>query len=656
MPATGYLENFNYRFHNLSSTKLTTDELKLLGMSHKFMPASFGPSVSDLDVALRQFARRLYIKDYFFQREDQSQPREHGKAPDARLLVCNPRWHPKQAEEYTPSPGVEELINDLDSTLRSRFTKLTKFKPVDNLTSSQRRAVRALRQNAAVIIAESNKNMGLCIMDAADYRILGRTLLSSSATELPDAVEDALVGTVRKQLSEILNRHRDLIEGWRGSENDWKRKYLLRAIKRHPKSGEKYRVPSLRLLPKIGRATARDVTGMHSAIIQPFALLDAIQLAPATQKLPNVLLDGDTLTRDLQSSRLPTDGNTWFVQIDIVRLYPTINLDRCIEATERFVKDRLADLRSRGQITDHDFQNLSSEAELDSEIRRVCLTENYCAFDSSFWKFHLGFPTGIANGRELADVYLHTIERSVMAAWSPHLIYAKRYVDDCFVIVRGDRDTAERFIADYGATLQEHEMQITSVISASKAVMLDQLIVKQPNGRLRLQVYQKPLSTYLYIPRHTAHRQHMLRAWIRGELIRYVKRTTEFEDFLIIRRLFYQRLQQRGYRHDFLETIFSDVSYSNRKAYLYGKHRAKLQRALQESTAPTRQPPVLALTLPSTQRARRLKAPEALFSCVQRWTQENTIIGHADFKIAWKNTAKLGQLLLDFSFPRRSIT
>eukprot|EP01052_Picozoa_sp_SAG31_P051479 SAG31_NODE_12237_length_956_cov_2.576429_1_plen_72_part_00 len=69
---------------------------------------------------------------------------------------------------------------------------------------------------------------------------------------------------------------------------------------------------------------------------------------------------------------------------------------------------------------------------------------------------------------------------------------------------------------------------------------------------------------------------------------------------------------------------------------------------------PTRPPPVLALTVPSTQRARRLKAPEAIFSCVQRLTQENTIIGHADFKIAWKNTAKLGQLLLDFSFPRRN--
>eukprot|EP01052_Picozoa_sp_SAG31_P047245 SAG31_NODE_9372_length_1289_cov_1.057143_2_plen_99_part_00 len=39
-----------------------------------------------------------------------------------------------------------------------------------------------------------------------------------------------------------------------------------------------------------------------------------------------------------------------------------------------------------------------------------------------------------------------------------------------------------------------------------------------------------------------------------------------------------------------------------------------------------------------------------LFSCVQRWTQENNMIKLVDFKIAWKNTAKLGQLLLDFAY------
>ena len=47
---------------------------------------------------------------------------------------------------------------------------------------------------------------------------------------------------------------------------------------------------------------------------------------------------------------------------------------------------------------------------------------------------------------------------------------------------------------------------------------------------------QKPLSAYLYIPAFSDHAAHTMRAWIRGELLRYAKRSSAFTVFDRVRR------------------------------------------------------------------------------------------------------------------------
>eukprot|EP01052_Picozoa_sp_SAG31_P085687 SAG31_NODE_46224_length_255_cov_0.955128_1_plen_67_part_10 len=65
-------------------------------------------------------------------------------------------------------------------------------------------------------------------------------------------------------------------------------------------------------------------------------------------------------------------------------------------------------------------------------------------FDQKFWKFRLGFPTGIANGRELADIYLHMLERQTYQQFATQMIYCRRYVDDLLAII--PRQYANSFI------------------------------------------------------------------------------------------------------------------------------------------------------------------------------------------------------------------
>eukprot|EP01052_Picozoa_sp_SAG31_P026106 SAG31_NODE_2342_length_5912_cov_1.363152_3_plen_116_part_00 len=81
----------------------------------------------------------------------------------------------------------------------------------------------------------------------------------------------------------------ELVESWRDTENHWRYKYLTTAMKHNPRNGKDYRIPALRLLPKLGKDDARDVSGVHVAANQPFALLDSILLSETVRELPHFL-------------------------------------------------------------------------------------------------------------------------------------------------------------------------------------------------------------------------------------------------------------------------------------------------------------------------------------------------------------------------------
>ena len=221
---------FNARFHNRTTAELSTEQLQILGLGHKFIPTRFGPSKATVGKALRQLARRLYLRDFFAQRGDDEGP---GPPPDPRLRVRNSDWHPLRdgllvdengdPTPYVPSRGVQEFLNDVDQQVHAALGRVRRMPLVDNLSAAQRAAVTALRADPAVVICESDKNQGLMVLDAADYRQLGQEALQASAVEVTaDSlgcaaadVEATIIAGVREQLAAVLQRYSGLL----GSES-----------------------------------------------------------------------------------------------------------------------------------------------------------------------------------------------------------------------------------------------------------------------------------------------------------------------------------------------------------------------------------------------------------------------------------------------------
>ena len=126
-------------------------------------------------------------------------------------------------------------------------------------------------------------------------------------------------------------------------------------------------------------------------------------------------------------------------------------------------------------------------------------------------------------------------------------------------------------------------IRITWQISRTSVPYMDVEVSKGPpmaNGAAPLVVstYQKPHNKYLYIPRASFHRPHTLAGFVRGELLRYAVTNTHAAGFERMKRLFYQRLLDRGYSKAWLDGSFAGVRHTDRHAHLQRTRRARVRQ------------------------------------------------------------------------------
>jgi hypothetical protein len=84
-----------------------------------------------------------------------------------------------------------------------------------------------------------------------------------------------------------------------------------------------------------------------------------------------------------------------------------------------------------------------------------------------------------------------------------------------------------------------------------------------------LRVHQKSMNLYLYIPFTSFHTEAMKRSFIQTELMRYIRNCSSREDYLELKRIFFQRLRDRGYPGSFLAPLFNSIFYSDRRYFLH---------------------------------------------------------------------------------------
>ena len=547
-------ECFNLAFKNFSSHVFTPDEYYVLGLSVSFSPT---PNFKDSDFirvhdAHESFTRSLYLTDYHHDKCYTAKPANEETPP--RFRIPKPDFHPldrvnDENNPYVPAPGLQEYCCRSGQAVKQAVSAAVEWLPkIPNLSWRHRTALVALRHNKDLVIAYADKNLGLVADDATNYLHNGVTCLSKTHRALPTmafTASNIILSTMyamRQKLTPLL----ELLPSW---GQLWMTTILSTAA--HPRTLRKFKVPAFRLLYKIHKATLgfRPITGNHCWVTQPVAELIAFLLLPYVRATSTYCKDTDDFQRQLSSFRVC--GDWYLITYDVVNLYPSIPHVGC--------RDKIAAFLTRASCACASF--IVAAVELILEL-------NYCCFNEIIYKQLIGYATGVACGGECAHIYLEESLAAVFSRHSQHVMFHRRYIDDGFVIFSG---SFEQFCAlrDELTSIDPVNLQFTWETSRSHAVFLDVIVSKtgdwQTTGYLNFSCFQKAVNRYLYLPFSTATPRHVLSGFIKGELIRYIKRSSQQVDFFTMKTLFWLRLRARGYSVAFLRLTFAAApSYARR--------------------------------------------------------------------------------------------
>ena len=530
------INNLKVQVHNFSHRLLTNQEQKLLSLSLNFRPTTTPIVGSDLNNQLKDFARSIRLMFQFA-----------GSVEDPNF---NPRLYVKN-QDYEPYPANLETENSLKGmkAILGKVVNLPKNWD-SNMSSDMRLAIMSLKLDKSIKVLDSDKNLGPVVVNSSWYTDQCIFHLSDLTTYRPLSETDFIsaIEIARSHLELIINRYEKFLPD--GEIPQQHSDFLFSNFGSLQPAG-------FRIIPKIHKTPlqVRPIVMSHNFCLAPCSVYVDEHLKTFLPMLPTILRDTTELLNTIQSLDVPPD--CFLVTGDVCSLYTNISVEDAIIAIDSICRD----FKLR-------------ETPLIIEMLRFILMNNYlrCAELDQIYKQIWGIATGTPAAVSISQIYMFWLEKPLLEKYKTFIVLYKRFIDDINLIWNGPRVILEQFKKEFDELDKSGRIKVKWVTSCTESTFLDLVIYKpddiSSSHRLNTRTYQKPLNVYAYIPSKSFHPSHTKKAFIRGELIRYIKNSSEYKDFRIIKALFWTRLRRRGYSSNFLQPIFESVSYDNRASYL----------------------------------------------------------------------------------------
>lgn len=464
---------------------------------------------------------------------------DSGGGFDPRYHVPNPTWQPGRAPRIIEAP-----LRDLHARLESAFAG-DKIAPlVSNVPHAERLALYDLRRRPDIIVKPADKNLGLTLMGRdwymrECYRQLGDTEVYQEVAESAFNAEEIKAKALKRVAA------MDKL-GLKANEKKW----LVHHVT------ESSNVPAFYIMPKLHKepVKGRPIVASCGWCTTPLSQWCANTLAPIVAQLPTVLKDTADLLRRLKDVRFSADAEVLLTTADVESLYTSIPVEDALEALGRTLRAQRIDDKEAARI---------------KLAVRFVLENNYLTFDGKCYKQIKGLAMGTPLAPPLANIFMADLEKKTFASRQGlrPVIYG-RFLDDIFyaqVLKKIQFEVLRKALGNMHPSIM-----LTFKSSPVEMDILD-LVVYKSGERLLHRVHQKALNKYLYISPRSCHPPHVMRGFVRTEIIRYARNCSERLDFLRICRAFSSRLRERGFHPTFLRNVFATVEH--------GYHPPKGKRA-----------------------------------------------------------------------------
>lgn len=403
------------RIVNLSDIQLTQSETDLLQKGLNFCPTPPPPTIDNINKDIDAFARRLSLREYH-------------TPENIDEITDNPSYQPTILEKLNHReqktycrPSREPYLNTYIEKLRQEITDKTihnrRFQR-NNLSKRERLALDRLSNNRDIIIKPADKGGATVILNTTDYLQEAKRQLDND-TYYKRIEEDCTSGH-----EQVINHCiDDLVKN--GEIQDDVAKLLKPAQSRTPIF---YMLPKIHKINHPGRPVISSVnshTEKISAYVDEF-------LRPIAERLPSYIRDTtDFIQRMKFLGKLPVE--CYLVTLDVSSLYTNIDIDEGLTVVQE-------ELIKTNRVK-------PSPQTLTCLLEKVLRLNNFTFNDEHFIQIK-GTAMGTRVAPNFANVYMGRFEENFVykTEWSNYVIIWVRFIDDIFLIWKGDIDSLTEFI------------------------------------------------------------------------------------------------------------------------------------------------------------------------------------------------------------------
>ena len=289
------------------------------------------------------------------------------------------------------------------------------------------------------------------------------------------------------------------------------------------------RTPIFYMLPKIHKINHPGrpvISSVNSHTEKISAYVDEF-LRPIAERLPSYIRDTTDFIQGIKVlGKLPVE--CYLVTLDVSSLYTNIDIDEGLTVVqEELIKTNWVK---------------PSPQTLTCLLEKVLRLNNFTFNDEHFIQIK-GTAMGTRVAPNFANVYMGRFEENFVykTEWSNNVIIWVRFIDDIFLIWKGDIDSLTEFIDHLNNAAPS--IKFTHEISTNSVNFLDTTVLKDRQGNISTDVYQKPTDTHPYLHWTSAHPPRLKQSIPYSQALRLrricsstdtlKKRIAEYADFFV---------------------------------------------------------------------------------------------------------------------------
>lgn len=512
--------------HNLSSYKLTYNQIKVLNKGLGFAPSHIPYNFTLLTSDFLKFERRLQLFLHFA-----NTPTTDVYPPQRRAFESNPDWWPKRLNPF---------ITDLCYKLKRLVFRYVR-KPVRrNLTPAEIKALRDLKLNPNIVIKKADKGGGIAIFDRDKYEMQIHSMLEDVNTYTPVERDDSF--KVKSDADKILQNLFD--------QTFLNAKQLRHLTKFTPVAPTFYGIPKIHKLNCPLRPIVSQIHGPTSGI----SLLVDKLLFVAEQSIPFLLQDTTAYLKFIDSHK-NVSSNTFLVTMDVTSLYTNIPHEEGIQLVADFYAETLPLWENyKTEILPIPVHTLKVLIEF---ILKNCTFE----FCGSYFKQNFGTTMGASFSVKYANIYMFQWFRKYLQAYSgikPDKI--ARLIDDCF-FTWDNSENDLKLLQDHLNTCH-NSIKFEITFSKERVSFLDTITYIE-DDTIKTRLYTKPTDKKQYLHYYSYHPRHIFSSIPYSQSIRYRRIIDSNEIYLSELRSLEQKFITRGYPKHILTEAFDKASQKN---------------------------------------------------------------------------------------------